>query len=71
MMRIPKILSFFNSPEISKFNFSTRYYNKNLDNKKQIKFNRPLTNPKSEKGRNKRIIFFIIILSLLAYYLLT
>ena len=69
-MKAPKIPSFFKGTENKKFSFSPRYYNKMKERKEvkklNIKFNRNYTK-KQEKGRNIRIIFLIIILSLLAY----
>lgn len=69
-MKAPKIPSFFKGTENKQFSFSTRYYNKTKEEKEgkklKIKFNRNYTK-KQEKGRSIRIIFLIIILSLLSY----
>ena len=73
-MQAPKIPSFFKTPIAKSFSFKPRYYNKQKErieqlqkgSKVKIKFNRKHTHYK-EKGRIIRIIFLIIILSLLAY----
>ena len=69
-MKAPKIPSIFKGTENKKFSFNARYYNKMKERKEvkklNIKFNKHYTK-KQEKGRNIKIIFLIIILSLLAY----
>ena len=75
-MKAPNLPSFFKSPKLKEFQFHTRYYSikekkikfKNT-NKSNIKFDR-ISNPYTLKRRNFKIIFIIIILSLLAYILL-
>lgn len=68
-MKLPNLPSFFNKQSINKFNFTPRFYNTNQDKRKKIKFKRN-HDSFNVKGRNKRITFIIIILSLLAYYFL-
>ena len=73
-MRAPKLPSFFNSKNPKEFIFKPRYYDerkeriykKNTHIIKKIKFTSKST-IRQQKGRNIRIIFLIIILSLLAY----
>jgi len=73
-MQAPKIPSFFKTPIAKSFSFKPRYYDKQKERMEQlikgskanIKFKRNNTQSK-EKGRNRRIILLIIILSLLAY----
>jgi hypothetical protein len=67
-MKAPKLPSFYKNQGLQGFKFTPRYYkpnarkNKNLgENHKKIKF---------KKISNKRIIFIIIVLSLLTYYFL-
>tara|TARA_B110000263_G_scaffold139184_1_gene120717 strand:+ start:28478 stop:28708 length:231 start_codon:yes stop_codon:yes gene_type:complete len=75
-MKAPNLPSFFKSQDLKKFKFSPRYYktksrmerNSNNENKK-IRF-KGTDNNNLPKGRNKRIIFIIIVLSLLTYYFL-
>ena len=69
MINLPNIPSFFKKIQPAKFNFQPRYYNKKDEKKKILNFKR-IHDSKSLKGRNKRIIFIIIVLSLLAYYFL-
>ena len=75
-MKAPNLPSFFKSPKLKEFQFHARYYLKKekkrkFENKKnsKIKFER-ISNPYTLKRRNFKIIFIIIILSLLAYILL-
>ena len=75
-MKAPNLPSFFKSPKLKEFQFHARYYLKKekkikFENKKNstIKFER-ISNPYTLKRRNFKIIFIIIILSLLAYILL-
>lgn len=73
-MKAPKIPSFFNSTNPKEFIFKPRYYNERKERiykktthiNKKIKFTSKST-IRQQKGRNIRIIFLIIILSLLAY----
>jgi tetrahydromethanopterin S-methyltransferase subunit G len=73
-MKAPKIPSFFNSKNPKEFIFKPRYYNERKERiykktthiNKKIKFTSKST-IRQQKGRNIRIIFLIIILSLLAY----
>ena len=75
-MKAPNLPSFFKSPKLKEFQFHARYYLKKekkikFENKKnsKLKFER-ISNPYTLKRRNFKIIFIIIILSLLAYILL-
>ena len=76
-MQAPKIPSFFKASGSKSFSFKPRYYDEEKDRRKQlekggktnIKFHKNHTK-KKEKGRGIRIVFLIIILSLLAYKLL-
>ena len=75
-MKAPNLPSFFKSPKLKEFQFHARYYLKKekklkfkKTNKSNIKFDR-ISNPYTLKRRNFKIIFIIIILSLLAYILL-
>lgn len=73
-MRAPKLPSFFNSKNPKEFIFKPRYYDERKERiykktshvNKKIKFNSKSI-IKQQKGRNIRIIFLIIILSLLAF----
>ena len=73
-MQAPKIPSIFKALRAKEFSFKPRYYDKIKERREtlkkgtsaKIKFNRE-NNQKNEKARNMRIIFLIIILSLLAY----
>lgn len=76
-MQAPKLPSFFKTPKYKSFSFIPRYYNENKERIKQlqsgkknyIKFS--LNDKKNKlKVRNQRIIFLIIILSLLTYNLI-
>ena len=69
MMNFPNIPSFFKKNPAKGFKFIPRYYKKKLEKKHKIKFKRNIENNLST-GRSKRIIFIIIVLSLLAYYFL-
>jgi len=76
-MKAPKIPSFFKSASSKSFSFNPRYYNERKERREQwgkgtkanIRFNRDHTKTK-QKGRSMRIVFLIIILSLLAYKLI-
>jgi len=73
-MQSPKLPSFFKASSAKSFSFKPRYYDERKERreklekgtKAKIKFPRNHTK-KKEKGRSIRIIFLIIILSLLAY----
>ena len=76
-MQAPKLPSFFKNPKYKSFSFTPRYYNKNkeritqLESGKKINIKFSLSNKKTNlKVRNQRIIFLIIILSLLTYNLI-
>ena len=69
MMKLPNLPSFFNKQSINGFNFIPRFYKINPHKRKKIKFKRN-HDSFNAKGRNKRITFIIIILSLLSYYFL-
>tara|TARA_B110000003_G_C16648678_1_gene533199 strand:+ start:361 stop:600 length:240 start_codon:yes stop_codon:yes gene_type:complete len=77
-MQAPRLPSFFKSSVSKSFSFKSRYYDERKERREQLekegkstlKFKRNnLKNP-VQKGRKYRIIFMIIILSLLAYKLL-
>ena len=73
-MKAPKIPSFFKASSPKSFSFKARYYDKRQERRKQlqeggkanIRFKREHTQ-KRQKGRSMKIVFLIIILSLLAY----
>ncbi len=73
-MQSPKLPSFFKTVDNKRFSFKPRYYDKQKERKEElikgiktkIKFSKNHIQ-KKEKGRNKRIIIMIIILSLLCY----
>ena len=67
-MKAPNFPSFFKKTQANKFDYKARYYTKK-ENRKLINFNRS-HDLKTSKGRNKRIIFIIIVLSLFTYYFL-
>tara|TARA_B100000902_G_C26602829_1_gene571333 strand:+ start:47 stop:286 length:240 start_codon:yes stop_codon:yes gene_type:complete len=77
-MKAPKIPSFFKSKSLNVFSFQPRYYDQKKERRKQlkkeginqIKFKRINRNNRQEKGRTKRIIYLLIILSLLTYQLI-
>ena len=77
-MQAPKIPSFFRSSNIKHFSFKTRYYNESKERREQLvkegksplKFKRNKFKFPSQKARKFRILFLIIILSLLAYKLI-
>ena len=74
-MKAPRIPSLFKSTGTKIFSFKPRYYDKRKERIKQmikggrvdIKFNTDNLITTTQKGRNYKIIFLIIILSLLAY----
>ena len=73
-MQAPKIPSIFKASSSKSFSFKPRYYDEKKERREQlekgtkatIKFNRNHIK-KQSKGRTMRIVFLIIILSLLAY----
>ena len=73
-MKAPKIPSFFKASRAKSFSFKPRYYDERKERRKQlqegtianIRFKRGYTQ-KEQKGRSMKIVFLIIILSLLAY----
>lgn len=73
-MNTSNIPSFFKSIKPKSFNFKPRYYDERKQRidqlekgvKPNIRFNRNYTN-KKEKTRKMKIVFLIILLSLLAY----
>jgi len=72
-MQAPKLSSFFKTPNAKNFSFKPRYYDQKKerkDGKSPLKFKRNKVNNPAQKGRKYRILFLIIILSLLAYKLL-
>ena len=77
-MPAPKLPSFFKTPSAKYFSFKPRYYNERKERREQLlkegksplKFKRTNLKHPAQKGRRYRILFLIIILSLLAYKLL-
>ena len=77
-MQAPKLPSFFKAHSAKNFSFKPRYYDQNKERREQLikqgksplKFKRNKVKPSTQKGRKYRILFLIIILSLLAYKLL-
>jgi hypothetical protein len=77
-MQAPRLPSFFKSPNAKNFSFKPRYYDERKERRKQLlkeeknplKFKRNNLKTSVQKGRKYRILFLIIILSLLAYKLL-
>jgi hypothetical protein len=77
-MQAPKLPSFFKSPNTKKFSFIPRYYSERKnkierlsnEDKSTLKFKRGVTKKTSQKARKSRILFLIIILSLLSYKLI-
>ncbi|MDC0249257.1 hypothetical protein OAK24_00075 [Flavobacteriales bacterium] len=73
-MQFPILPSFFKDSNIKKFSFKPRYYDERKERREKlqkgergsIKFKRDHAK-KQQKGRGIRIVFLIIILSLLAY----
>jgi len=68
-MKAPNFPSFFKKNQANKFDYKARYYTEKKEKRKRINFNRR-HDLKTSKGRNKRIIFIIIVLSLFTYYFL-
>ena len=77
-MPAPKLPSFFKMPSAKYFSFKPRYYDERKERREQLlkegksplKFKRTNLKHPAQKGRRYRILFLIIILSLLAYKLL-
>jgi len=73
-----KLPSFFKAPNAKGFSFKPRYYNERKARREQLlkegksplKFKKSNLKHPAQKGRKYRILFLIIILSLLAYKLL-
>jgi len=76
-MKAPRLPSFFKTPNAKNFSFKPRYYDQNKERREQLikeeksplKFKRNKIKQTAQKGRKYRILFLIIILSLLAYKL--
>ena len=77
-MPAPRLPSFFKTPSAKYFSFKPRYYDERKERREQLlkegksplKFKRTNLKHPAQKGRRYRILFLIIILSLLAYKLL-
>ena len=77
-MQAPRLPSFFKAPNAKNFSFKPRYYDQNRERREQLinqeksplKFKRTKIKKSTQKGRKYRILFLIIILSLLAYKLI-
>ena len=77
-MQAPRLPSFFKAPNAKNFSFKPRYYDQNKERREQLikqeksplKFKRNKVKYPAQKGRKYRILFLIIVLSLLAYKLL-
>jgi hypothetical protein len=77
-MQAPKLPSFFKVPNAKKFSFKPRYYDQNKERREQLinqeasplQFKSNKVRRSVQKGRKYRILFLIIILSLLTYKLL-
>ena len=77
-MQAPKLPSVFKSPNSKYFSFKPRYYNEKKERREQLlkeeksplKFQRNNLKSPPQKARKFRILFLIIILSLLAYKLI-
>jgi len=77
-MQAPKLPSFFKAPNAKYFSFKPRYYNESKERREQLlkeeksplKFKRNNLKSPPQKARKFRILFLIIILSLLAYKLI-
>jgi hypothetical protein len=77
-MQAPKLPSFFKAPNTKKFSFKPRYYDQNKERREQLikegklplKFKKNKVKNPAQEGRKHRILFLIIILSLLSYKLL-
>jgi hypothetical protein len=77
-MQAPKLPSFFKAPSSKYFSFKPRYYNESKERREQLlkeeksplKFKKNNLKSPPQKARKFRILFLIIILSLLAYKLI-
>jgi hypothetical protein len=77
-MQAPKLPSFFKAPISKYFSFKPRYYNESKERREQLlkeeksplKFKKNNLKSPPQKARKFRILFLIIILSLLAYKLI-
>jgi len=77
-MQAPRLPSFFKDSNIRNFSFKPRYYDEGKERREQLlkeersplKFKRNNLKNYAQEGRRYRILFLIIILSLLAYKLL-
>ena len=77
-MQAPRLPSFFKASKTKNFSFQPRYYDQKKERKEELikqeksplKFKRNKIKHPTQKGRKYRILFLIIILSLLAYKLL-
>ena len=77
-MQAPKTPSFFKTTNAKTFSFKPRYYDANKEriellkkgHKSNLKFKRNHLGNTKQKGRNSRVVFLIIALSLLAYKLI-
>ena len=77
-MKAPKLPSFFKASNVKLFSFKARYYNEMKERREQLlkekktplKFKRNNLKSSPQKARKFRILFLIIILSLLAYKLI-
>jgi hypothetical protein len=77
-MQAPRLPSFFKSPNTKDFSFKPRYYDERKERRERLlkeeksplKFKGNNLKNSVQKGRKYRILFLIIILSLLAYKLL-
>ena len=74
-MKAPRLPSFFKAPSTKYFSFKPRYYDERREQllkegKSPLKFKKNNLKHPAQKGRRYRILFLIIILSLLAYKLL-
>ncbi len=76
-MQAPKIPSFFKAPNAKNFSFKPRHYDQDKERREQLikeeksplRFKRNKIKQTAQKGRKYRILFLIIVLSLLAYKL--
>jgi len=77
-MKAPRLPSFFKTHNANYFSFKPRYYDERKERREQLlkegksplKFKKNNLKHPAQKGRRYRILFLIIILSLLAYKLL-
>ena len=76
-MQAPRLPSIFKNPNIRKFNFPVRYYDKGKERienfkkprKTKIKFKKNRSS-ETKTNRSKKLLFIIIILTLVAYLIL-